>query len=96
MCPNQPESYNGFEDTDGCPDSDPSHSGGDFDTTTDDPNFVGVDPALAHGMIIPNLINEEKYVFEVSPINENGAARATNTVVVIPHALAGETGVSTL
>ncbi|MBL4595521.1 MAG: fibronectin type III domain-containing protein, partial [Robiginitomaculum sp.] len=86
-----------FDFEDECP-----STPGDFFGCVDDPfldggsvDFVGVDPALAHGMIIPNLINGEKYVFEVSPVNENGASRSTNTVVVVPNSEAGETGVAT-
>ena len=37
-------------------------------------------------LVITGLTNDKQYVFEIAPVNEAGAARSTNTVVVIPHA----------
>ena len=50
----------------------------------------GADLVSVKKIKVIGLNNDEKYVFEVAPVNDAGAARSTNTVVVIPQALAAD------
>jgi len=66
QCPNDPETFNGFEDSDGCPDSPPRKGSGGDESTWAKAGLKPITPKIKTGIIIDKMIilNTQKLFYD--------------------------------